>query len=160
MDAESPRRDEELSDLERRLRGWRPAPAGQPADAMLFAAGQAAGRRQRSSRLWPGLSALLALVALGLGAWGVSERSERLVLANRLREHLPTQSAPRCSEFAAADESSYSAPSPYDYFHLRQLAEQDACPWQAPLPAHGAPAAPPPVHPIPRAGQREDLPEL
>ena len=74
MDAKTPRHEDDLSDFERHLAGWQPASDGLNADAMLFAAGQAAGRRGRSQLLWPMLCALLTVQAAGLGVWGLSER--------------------------------------------------------------------------------------
>ena len=93
MDAKTPRHEDDLSDFERHLAGWQPASDGLSADAMLFAAGQAAGRRGRSQLLWPMLCALLTVQAAGLGVWGLSERAERQALASRLSERAPTHSA-------------------------------------------------------------------
>src|SRR5437764_15312701 len=81
-------REEDLSAVERRLAGWRPGPAGLDADAMLFAAGRAAGRRGRLPAL--ALCGVLAVAAVGLGAWALTERAERLAIAGRLREQPPT----------------------------------------------------------------------
>jgi hypothetical protein len=80
-----PLRPDDLSELERRLSGWRPASAGLDADAMLFAAGQAAARRGPARLVWPALTLSLVALATALGAWGASERSERLALAEQLR---------------------------------------------------------------------------
>jgi hypothetical protein len=155
MDAHSPRHEDDLNDVERRLAGWQPAPAGLDADAMLFAAGQAAGRRGRGRLVWPALCVLLAVQAAGLGVWGLSERAERQALANRLREPAPIPGAPPATVVAA---SSYT-PSPDDYFHLRRRAEQDPGRWLASLPPAGPPALgpPPPGPTILRAGQRDGL---
>lgn len=66
---------DDLSELERRLSASRPAAEGLDADAMLFAAGRAAG----SSRLlWPALTGFFAVLALALGGWAMAERAERL----------------------------------------------------------------------------------
>ncbi|HEV3165474.1 MAG TPA: hypothetical protein VGZ22_15715 [Isosphaeraceae bacterium] len=82
---DSPERD--LSDLERRLRRWQPAPAALDRDQMLFEAGRAAARTQASSLLWPAVAASLALATASLGGLWVHERSHRqsleLVLAKR-----------------------------------------------------------------------------
>ncbi len=85
MVTHAPDNDDALSDLERRLTGWRPDSAGLDADAMLFAAGLAAGRQRRGRLLGPSLCGLLAALAAGLGAWGLTERAERQELATRLR---------------------------------------------------------------------------
>jgi hypothetical protein len=158
MDQQSPRHEDDLSDVERRLAGWHPASAGLDADAMLFAAGQAAGRRGRGRLLWPALCAFLAVQAAGLGAWGLSERAERRALASRLRERAPAPSAPPATDVAVPPEPSYT-PSPDDYFHLRRRAEQNLTRGPASLPPAAAQAlAPPPPEPaILRAGQRDGL---
>ncbi len=53
MDALTPNHEDDLSEFERLLAGWQPSSDGLNADAMLFAAGQAAARRGRSQRIWP-----------------------------------------------------------------------------------------------------------
>jgi hypothetical protein len=157
MGAPSPHNQDDLSDVERRLADWRPAAAGLDADAMLFAAGQATGRRGRGRLLWPALCVLLATQAVMLGAWGLSERSERLALASRLHESAPESSAPPATAVAILPKSSYT-PAPDDYFHLRGRTEQDLNRWltlahtDAP-----APGTPPPEPTIPRAGQRDGV---
>jgi hypothetical protein len=157
MSTPTPRRDDELSDIERHLAGWRPDAEGLGADAMLFAAGQAAARR--GPRLWPALSLLLAVVAVGLGSWALSERAGRLALAGRLLVQPPSADEPAATTVAAAPAPSYS-PSPTDYLHLRRLVEQDAARWLS-SPSAGAPPAPPPAQPsILRGGQRDSLPDL
>jgi hypothetical protein len=159
MDEHPPQHDDDLSDCERRLAGWHPASAGLDADAMLFAAGRAAGRRGRARLLWPALCVLLAVQAAGLGVWGLSERAERQALASRLPEPAPAPGAPSVTAVAA---SSYT-PSPEDYFHLRRRLEQDPGRWPAsPQPAgprgkEPPPGPPPPEPAILRAGQRDGL---
>ena len=77
---------DDLSELERRLSARRPSASGLDADAMLFAAGRAAG----ASRIpWPALTGLLAALALGLACWATTERAERLALSRP-----PLQPAP------------------------------------------------------------------
>src|SRR5439155_10166786 len=80
MDIHTPNHQDDLSDVERRLSGWRPRVEGLDADAMLFAAGLAAGRRGRVVFVVSALGGLLAIVAAGLGVWALSERSERQML--------------------------------------------------------------------------------
>jgi hypothetical protein len=121
---------------------------------MLFAAGLAAGRRGRARLLWPAACALLAVLSAGLGAWGVSERAERLDLVERLPERAPAPDAPPAT--AVVPESSYE-PSPDDYFHLRRRAEQDPGRWLDSPPPEGPQGSPPPEPPIFRAGQRDGL---
>jgi hypothetical protein len=152
MHADTPRHEGDLSDFERRLAGWQPAPAGPGADAMLFAAGLAAGRRGRAWLLWPALCALLAVQAAGLTVWALAERGERLALAARLSEQAPVAPAP---ELAAP---SYT-PAPSDYFSLRRLVEQDTDRPAAVSDGAGAqePGPPPPGPAILSAGQRDYL---
>jgi hypothetical protein len=158
MDPHTPRDEDDLSDCERRLAGWRPDSTNLDADAMLFAAGQAAGRRGRGRLLWPALCGVLALQAAGLGAWGLSERAERQVLTSLLREQTPERNALLAPALASAPEPSYT-PSPEDYFHLRRRAEQDVNGWLASLAPPGPQAVgpPPPEPAILRAGQRDGL---
>jgi hypothetical protein len=159
MDAQTPR-GEELNDFERRLAGWRPDAEGLGADAMLFAAGAASARRGPGRVLWPGLSLLLAVLAAGLGAWGLSERAGREALAERLRQRAPAAGEPAPTTLAVAPQPSY-APSLDDYFHLRRQLEQDPGRWLAAAPNVGPPPAPPPAGPpMLRGGQRDDLPDL
>jgi hypothetical protein len=105
-------RPDDLNDFERRLAALAPAGAGLDADAMLFAAGRAsaqAGLRLLALRV---LTAFLALLAVGLGAWGFNERVERMTLAEQLEQAMrqpaaipPAESLPRLApETASADQ--------------------------------------------------------
>jgi hypothetical protein len=123
MDTPCPRSEDDLSGIERRLSAWQPATDDLHADAMLFAAGQAAGRRNRAALLWPAACVLLALQVVGLGLWGLREHTECQALASRLAERGAPASAASTS-VAAMPEPSYT-PSPNDYFHLRQRVELD-----------------------------------
>jgi hypothetical protein len=160
MDANSPRHEDDLSKFERFLAGWRPSSDGLDADSMLFAAGQAAGRRGRSQLLWPMLCALLTVQAAGLGVWGLSERAERQALASRLPERAPTQSASPAT-VAVARESSYE-PSPGDYLSTRRLMEQDPNGWLASVQPAGLKAnvPPPPSPAVLTPRQRDGLFDL
>ena len=145
MDANTPRRENDLSEVERRLAGWQPASGSLDADAMLFAAGQAAGRRGQRPLLWPALCALLAVQAAGVGVWGLSEHAERLALAASLSQRAPVPSPSAASGLAVIPESSYQ-PSPGDYLSSRRLMEQDPNGWLASLQPAGpqVPGQPPP----------------
>jgi len=158
MDADAPRREDDLNDVEHRLAGWRPAAGNLDADAMLFAAGRAAGRHGRGSLIWPALCALLTVQAAGLGVWGLSERSERQALASRLRERAPAPSASPATDLAVVPESPYE-PSPGDYLNTRRLMEQDPNRWLASLQPAGPQqlGPPPPEHPILTPRQRDGL---
>jgi hypothetical protein len=160
MDANTPRHEDDLSDFERHLAGWQPASEGLSADAMLFAAGQAAGRRGRSQLLWPMLCALLIMQAAGLGLWGLSERAERQALASRLFDRAPTHSVSP-SPVVVVREPSYEPP-PGDYLSTRRQMEQEPNVWLASRQPAGlqalGPSPPPPAILTPR--QRDGLFDL
>ena len=160
MDAKTPRHEDDLSDFERHLAGWQPASDGLSADAMLFAAGQAAGRRGRSQLLWPMLCALLTVQAAGLGVWGLSERAERQALASRLSDRARAHSASP-APVVVVRESSYEPP-PVDYLSTRRQMEQDPNGWLASRQPAGlqalGPSPPPPAILTPR--QRDGLFDL
>jgi hypothetical protein len=158
MDTYKPRHEDDLNDLERRLSGWRPGAEGLAADAMLFAAGLAAGSSKRG-RLWEtALCGVLAALAVGLGAWGLTERAERLALAGRVREPAPSPSVSPPNTVVAPQQPSYT-PMPEDYFSLRRQLEQDPNAWLALAQPVGpqAPGPPPPAPAILRAGQLDVL---
>jgi hypothetical protein len=142
MDTHSNQQDD-LSDLERRLSGWRPEVEGLSDQAVLFAAGIAAGRAGRSRIIWPGLCGLLAVLAAGLGAWGFNERAERQFLISQLPERAPVTSSTPASTDIYPSES--STPAPDGYFNLRRQMEQDPGRWLASNEAVGtqAPRFPP-----------------
>lgn len=137
-----------LSELERRLARWRPGADGLDADAMLFAAGRAAGRRRWT---WPALGAM-ALLSVGLGAWALHERGERIALSGRLDE---MRAAPGTTVPVDHTPSPY-VPSSDDQFSLRRRMEQDPDRWLSSPPSEGAPLTPPPEPVIFRAGQLID----
>jgi hypothetical protein len=128
MQPNVPERDDDLNNVEERLANWLPAADGLNAEAMLFAAGLAAGRRGRI--IWPTLCVVLLAPAVGFGVWGFTERAERRALAQRLDER---SAAPVRSPQAPAVESPGPeyVPSPNDYLQLRQRAELDPDGWLA-----------------------------
>jgi hypothetical protein len=143
MDPHPPRPDD-LSALERRLAGWRPAADGLDADAVLFAAGRASVRPGRARFVWPALAGGMALVAAFLGVWLASERAERLALARRLEAATPTASpAP-----AAGESPSPDAPAPNSYLAISRVLRQGLDAW----PARAAEAGPPPSPHSPNPG--------
>jgi hypothetical protein len=158
MDVHTSGDRDDLNDVERRLKGWPPSTDGLDADAMLFAAGLAAGRPGRNRFLAPALCGLLAALALGLGAWGLTERAERLALASRFVDHGPASNRSAVAAGAVLSEPS-SANSPESYLNLRRIMEQDPSSWLASLeptgPQRMGPAPPQPA--IFRAGQRDAL---
>jgi hypothetical protein len=156
MHQNDPHREADLSDLERRLGDWRPTEAGLQADAMLFAAGLAAGRRGRGRLLWPVVCVLLALQTAGLGVWALSERAERQALADRLHEQAPAPQAPAPTVVAVSVP--FYTPSPNDYYQLRRTMEQDPNAWLSAAPAATQSPVPPPPEPvILKAGERDGL---
>jgi hypothetical protein len=156
MDTHSPGREDDLSNCERRLANWQPAAGNLDADAMLFAAGRAAGRRRRAPMLWPTLCALLAAQAAGLGVWGLWERAERVTLAGRLPERALASTMPQAPPVVERPEPRYS-PSPDDYFHLRRRLEQEPGRWLASAQTVETQVigSPPPPPSILRAGQQD-----
>jgi hypothetical protein len=124
MDTQLPRDQDDMTDFERRLTGWRPQTNGLNADAMLYAAGLAAAER-RTSRLWPALCAVLLAQVAGLAAWGISERSERLALSSQLDGNFSSPVATAKVERDDASRRGYT-PSPNDYLHQRRRMEHDA----------------------------------
>jgi hypothetical protein len=157
MDPHTPCDPDHLNALERRLAAWRPAAEGLDPNAVLFAAGLAAGRSGRGRLLAPALCGLLAALAVGMGVWGMTERAERLALAAGLSKQPPTPQAVPPNAVAGLPELTYT-PSSDDYIHLRRRAEQDPNRWLAALsPAGGQAPAPPPGPAILHAGQREGL---
>jgi hypothetical protein len=77
-------RPDDLGDLERRLAALAPTGDGLDADRMLFAAGRASVSAAGGSVFWKALSALLLVLAAGLGVWGANERKERIGFAARM----------------------------------------------------------------------------
>ena len=144
MDANTPRHEDNLSDIEGQLAQWRPGADGLDADAMLFAAGLAAGRRGRGRLLGPALCGLLAILAAGLAAWGLAERSERQALASRLRQRQPSPDPAAVTDVAAITKSSYE-PSPNDYLSIRRQMEQDPDRWLASQQSNGPKVSGPPL---------------
>jgi hypothetical protein len=157
MDPHSPNSDD-LSEIERRLSVWRPNAEGLNREAMLYAAGLAAGKAGRGRLLWPALCSLLAVIAVALGAWGFNERSECQFLIGRLHERTPPSAATPTNALVAAPQSA-SATSPDSYLNLRRQLEQDPGRWlasrESTAPTALGPAPPEPA--ILRASQLEAL---
>ena len=156
-----PNHEDDMNNLEQRLASWLPAAEGLNTDAMLYAAGRAAGQRGRI--VWPALCIVLFAQVIGFGMWGLSERAERRALADRLDGLSPTPAHPPETAVAELPAQSY-VPSPNDYLQLRKRAEQDPDGWLAmsiPGPRGQQPIDPPPPEPsILRGGQRIELPDL
>jgi len=155
MDPNSPRDQDDLIDIERRLAGWRPDMDRLSADELMFAAGQAAARRGPGRILWPAATALFFAIAVGMGVWGFTERTERYALASRIRESRPAPSASPSPNTPESPEK-YEPPPPNAYLSMRRSAEQDPNRWLASLqPVTPAVLAQTPEPVIPRSGQRD-----
>ena len=147
MHPNTPGREDDLSDVASRLSGWRPNANGLDADAVLFAAGFATGRRGQGRFLAPAVCALMTILAVGLGVWGLSERAERQSLANRIRERVADPGANSGREFEPVPETAYTS-SPNDYLHLYRRLEQDPSGSLASLQPAGPRSVGPPPQPM------------
>jgi hypothetical protein len=160
MDANSQRQDD-LTDIERRLSAWRPNTEGLSREAMLFAAGVADGSLRRGRWLWPTLCAGLAVTTVALGTWVYSEHSELQLLLSRIQrvdERPLHSSAPSIDAPATAREFA-TLTSSNSYFNLRKHFEQDPAHWLASTESTGpVPLGPAPPEPaILRASQYDVL---
>jgi hypothetical protein len=133
--------DPELTDIEKRLSGWRPAGDGLNADAMLFAAGRASAQRGPARFAWPAIAAGLAVAVGILSVELAEERNEHRVLLARFSE--PTAPLRVTGSPLRLSESSY--------FIVRQAIERDL---DAENPSKQSLASPPEIAPL-RAGQRD-----
>ncbi len=174
MDSNSKRQDD-LSDVERRLSSWRPQTEGLSRDAMLYAAGLAAGRTGHGQRLWPTICAALAVAAVAVGAWGLNERHECQLLLGQLDNLRDRAQASTSLEARSVSEGGTAigppqsslayasgflhSPSAENYLVLRKKIEQDPGQWLASRESIGptslGPAPPEPR--ILRASQYEAL---
>src|SRR4051794_1228065 len=105
MDTPRPYGKDDLNEIERRLSAWQPATDDLHPDAMLFAAGRAAGRRGRAALLWPALCVVLALQAAGLGLWALTEHAACQALARRLDQRAPEGREPLTTSVAEVPAS-------------------------------------------------------
>jgi hypothetical protein len=145
------RPNDELTPLERQLAACRPAATGLDADAMLFAAGKAAGRESRL--IWTGVAGVFAFISVALGAALVGERSERLALAAQLDR--------QAAEFAEAIPSvptTTTLPATDGFFAARRTLEDNWTP--SPESQPDGPVVPSAEPPIVRAwrGLSAELP--
>jgi hypothetical protein len=139
MDANQPN---DLNDLERRLSAWQPAGDQLNAEAMLFAAGRAAGRGGSGRFVWPALACLMTGLSAVLGVWLASERHEKQMLAQRLQERSPASFPASAPAVNAPDEPSMEdQPSPDSYFAAHRALEQGLDAWPPLVIARGDPAS-------------------
>jgi len=137
-----------VNDFERSLARLQPDRTGLNSDAVIFDAGFAAGRR--GQRLWMTISAALAIAVIGLGAWGMTERTQRRALADVVRAPAPPIGSPSVDQSIEAPSS-----SPDGYLRLRRRAEQDPNGWLASWQPEEAPGPPGSEPIILRAWQRD-----
>ena len=149
MDSNTPK-DDNLIDFERRLSGWRPSLDNPKPDAVLFAAGFAAGRGFQARWVWPLIGTLFIVQATGFLIWALSEREERRNLESQLRETAPSH--PQTIASPDLPDPTYE-PSPQDYFHLLRDLEQDSILWLSPR----APGSLPPEPPLEKPGLRRSI---
>jgi hypothetical protein len=119
--------ENELNELEQRLRGWGPATEGLDADAVMFAAGQASVHVPRNRALWPALAGAMTVVAVGLSGWLTAERQERLVLAEQLRALPPAPTLASTPATAPPPASPEQAPA--SYLASRRILEKGLDGW-------------------------------
>jgi hypothetical protein len=135
---------DDLTTLERHLGDCRPAAAGLDADAMLFAAGQAAALKARGTNwAWPAATFAFAMATALLGTALVGERSERLALAERLVRRSATPETPAPTAVASTEP-----PAADSYFAARRMIDSDSDLFTKPDAGSGptpAPAAEPPT---------------
>jgi hypothetical protein len=133
MDAANDRPEDDMTDLERRLRQWQPASLGLDRDRMLFAAGRAAAR----SAVWGwvplGSVAALAVAAVMLGILLVRERGERHALEVRLAQQIAVPKPPSVELALAPIVERPPAPDSYLMLTRNMLAAgPELMPSQAP----------------------------
>jgi hypothetical protein len=85
MHAPDPRDRPEMTDLERRLAGWAPAPVALNRDAMLFEAGRSSAQTPTCPRLLASLTAL-SVLALAVAGWAAHEHAQRRDMERLLAE--------------------------------------------------------------------------
>ena len=131
MDMHSHHADD-LSELEHRLSAWEPASAGLDCDAVLFAAGRASVRPSPARFGWPALTACLTVLAVGLGVWLADERTERLVLAQQLRQRTTVPTPDVSPSPSPADAPSEPLPvdeSPDSFLATHRALEKGLDAW-------------------------------
>jgi hypothetical protein len=149
---------EDLTNVERLLASWKPAPDGLDHEAMLFAAGRASARSGKSWVVWPTLAGCLALTAIVLGAWWSAERTQRLALLHELQSRAPSPAPVYNPTFDSAPPAEALAPNAYlALYHEWQKNPLD---WPiATVASPGGSNAPATDLPIPKAWQPHGPPD-
>jgi hypothetical protein len=150
-----PHSENDLTDVESRLSAWQPDGDNLHADAMLFAAGLAAGRAGRSRFVAVTVCGLLGMFAVGLGVWGFRERAERQALAAVIRERAGTNGPVHVQ----VQEVPTSPLPPGDYLSRRRSMELEQDRWLVLGPQRESHAGelPSPEPAILKSGQRNVL---
>lgn len=152
MDATEHGPEGDLTDLERRLARWQPASLGLARDRMLFEAGRATARAEVWARVPLASAAVLALVAVSLGAMLVRERDQRHALEVRIvqQTNLPKPTAPPIEPAPAPIVERPPAPDSYLVLthHMLAVGLDDAplpMPTPSATPGDTSPRADPPL---------------
>jgi hypothetical protein len=154
MDAQ-PSSSDDMSDLEKRLSGWRPSAAGLDADGVLFAAGRASVRPGWGRIAWPLVSGCLALLAATLGVALSQERAARVEMAARLNEPRPSVAPPPSVEPDSVEAPPDSPPAD-SYLAARRAMAGNPDSWLAAAKT-GPDGAPSPSRAIWKAGSNADV---
>ncbi len=150
MDTAKSRPEDDMTDLEHRLRQWQPASLGLDRDRMLFVAGRAAARSEVWGLVPLGSVTALALAAVMLGILLVRERGERHALEVRIAQQSAVPKAPAPPVELALAPIVERPPAPDSYLMLTRnmlAAGPEMMPSQAPdtTPAVRAPDDEPPL---------------
>ncbi len=160
MDTHSQRPDD-LKDVECRLAAYAPSETGLDADAMLFAAGRTSARPGPARFIWPALTLCLVTVALVLGVWLVTERAERLELAQQLQQTQPRphpSSLPTSSPAEAPTEArTGNEPMPNSLLAGHRALEHGLDAWPPQAVARAETPGPPSDAPVLKVGWRDNL---
>lgn len=156
MQADHPYSDD-LSDLEDRLRSWKPGVDRLDADRMLYAAGRAAIARGKTRFVWPALTGVLATLVVVLSVRISVEHAELVTLLSRPTQASPLMPAVGPETVSSPSADSLAATDPLACASLlagRRALQTDADAWRCPEP----PASSEPVfsgRPVLQAWQSE-----
>jgi hypothetical protein len=149
---------DDLSELERRLSAWEPAGDGLSSDAMLFAAGRAAARSGPARFVWPALAGFMTVLAVVLGAWLRTERSERLLLVQALNQQSPAPAPPSPAPVVApSGPPTADEPGQYSFLSAHRALHQGLDDWPPSADRPEPPGPPGPERPVLRVGDRGSL---
>jgi hypothetical protein len=145
-----------MTDLERRLAGWSPAPVALDRDRVLFDAGRASVQTRMPGSLLTALAASLAALAVAFGGCAVHERAQRRASETALAERsraLEVAVTGRSLPLQEPAPMPVASPAPDTYLALSQRLATSG------LDVPEAPAAPT-VHDKSRAGPAPTLTPL